>query len=223
MKIEKTRWKIRQRYLLRECDAMFKLYFINTTTAGEYLTRNFLHEDEIQEALAFGSRLYRNRLIAVRGLLRKILTERLGVPAGNIRFDRSENGKMFLAFPKVSVFFSVSHSRSDSIIAVSDRNIGIDMELIRDIDYLPIAEYCFSPAERRLCKNSDDFLRLWTRREALVKLYGESLLSYMNIDVAGAAGGTPLFLRTHKVKDYVVSVAMESCEFSREAIYDNRR
>lgn len=202
---------------------MFRLYFINTETAGEHLTWNFLHEDEIQEALAFSSRLRRNRLIAVRGLLRKILTERLGVSAEDIRFCRSENGKMFLAFPKVPVFFSVSHSRSDSIIAVSDRNIGIDMELIRDIDYLPIAEYCFSPAERKLCENSDDFLRLWTRREALVKLYGESLLSYMNIDVAGAADGTPLFLRTHKVKGYVVSVAIERCEFSREAIYDNRR
>ena len=75
--------------------------------------------------------------------------------------------------------FNLSHSGTKVLAAVSLEEVGVDVELIRPVTRLPAltARY-MSPAEQLAIEQASDdqrmttFFRLWTRKEAVVKLIG---------------------------------------------------
>lgn len=88
-----------------------------------------------------------------------------------------ENGKPFLVDGKYH--FNVSHSSDKAILAFSEREIGCDLEKIKDFD-LKVAKRFFSPTEYGKIASEEDperqkelFFRLWTMKESFVKLTGE--------------------------------------------------
>lgn len=86
---------------------------------------------------------------------------------------RNKNGKPYLQ--DESLFFSVSHTKDLLFIAVSDKNIGIDVENIyREVDYLPILKK-FTKKEQQAILTKHDFLRVWTIKESVIKWLGGSI------------------------------------------------
>lgn len=96
------------------------------------------------------------------GLAREMLAQKLGLAPQEIAFTYSENGK-----PQTcGAFFSVSHSGDIVGCAVSDREVGLDVERIRAVP---------RRLGRKLAgqwQTEDDFWQLWTRREAAIKCRG---------------------------------------------------
>jgi len=88
-----------------------------------------------------------------------------------------EHGKpSLLEFP--DIHFNISHCRAGIAVAIARRPVGIDIECIgRGNDVL--ARHVLSAEEYALMQQSPDpkaeFARLWTRKEALVKLTGRGL------------------------------------------------
>lgn len=107
------------------------------------------------------------------------------------------------------IFFSVSHSGRIAAIAVDDREIGLDVEQLRDEKQLKIADRFYHPAERAYVVASKDpcraFCEIWTRKEAYLKMTGEGISADLT---AFDTTAEPLrkLLFTTAVGDYCLSV-----------------
>lgn len=132
-----------------------------------------------------------------RGVLRELLGRYLGCDPRAPAFDLGANGKPALrpddgldAAPPLR--FNLSHSGELGLYAFAQREVGVDVQLQRSggpgegSDRLAIARRSFGhAAARRLGElpppaREREFLRLWTRYEATLKLRGEGI---------GGAGG----------------------------------
>lgn len=116
-----------------------------------------------------------DRQLSLAGLLllRRGVKTLYGIDDYSVKY--SENGKPLLDF----CFFSISHSGGLAVCAVSDKPIGIDTEALREIK--PHESYMlFSENESRYVNERPElrsvrYLRLWTMKEALIKLKGGKL------------------------------------------------
>lgn len=113
-------------------------------------------------------------------LARCIISDELGVPAPEILFGRGRYGKPFVKGAE-DFHFSVSHTGRTSVFISDGMPIGVDAEEAdRDVsDFEGMAERSFSEAELAALEESSDkrqeFLRIWTHKEALVKMKGTGL------------------------------------------------
>ena len=180
----------------------------------------------------------RQRYIAGRATLKRVLGERTGRRAQDLVIEEADWTKPRLALPAGAppIFFNVSHSGDYALVAVSDAvEVGIDIEQIRSdcpIDDLARRYYSANeykmlrrlPAPRRL----HDFYRLWTTKEAVLKCRGLGLsVPPAVVEVRFRAGAAPeihsleaerKFLEQISVRElllaegYVSAVAVESRE-----------
>lgn len=111
-------------------------------------------------------------------LSRFIIGQKLAIPARNIVFLRAKNGKPYLADGNLR--FNLSHSGNWVVMALAETEVGIDVELLRPVNY-HIAERFFSKDEvtNLNSKEGDDklayFFDLWTLKESYLKLLGTGL------------------------------------------------
>lgn len=77
-------------------------------------------------------------------------------------------------------YFSISHCKTAIAVAVSENPIGIDIEAIRTFSP-ELMRKTMSPAEQQRITSSatpdQEFIRLWTQKEALLKLQGTGIIS----------------------------------------------
>lgn len=166
-----------------------------------------LSADELSRAAKFRLPGDRNRYVAARGVLRKLLATCLGKDPRDLQFAYGPKGKPSLRPSDPSVprlQFNVSHSHGLAVYAVArDRNLGVDVELTRSsFDSEGIAGRYFSalemqelrslPAEERTI----GFFNCWTRKEAYIKADGRGLeIALDSFDVTLAPGRPARFLR----------------------------
>ncbi len=67
------------------------------------------------------------------------------------------------------LFFSVSHSGGKAVVAVSERPVGVDLEIYSGKPHSHILSR-FSPEEREKIKTDEDFFDAWTAKEAFFKM-----------------------------------------------------
>ncbi|MCL2509254.1 MAG: 4'-phosphopantetheinyl transferase superfamily protein [Oscillospiraceae bacterium] len=104
----------------------------------------------------------------------------IGVPAREVRFERDARGKPYIS-GRGDVFFNVSHSKDVCVCAVCGREIGVDVEYVRDDLPVRVAGRFFDPGEQRRldeCPKQEKartFFTIWTQKESRVKLTGEGI------------------------------------------------
>ncbi len=75
-----------------------------------------------------------------------------------------------------NVFFNISHSYGYVCIGICEyANIGIDLELIRDVKS-DLIKYVSSPEEYETIKDNVDFYKIWTTKESVAKCTGDGLM-----------------------------------------------
>ena len=111
-------------------------------------------------------------------LLIHVLQEE-GLGEREIKLSYGPHGKPYLAdFP--NVFFNLSHSGNRVLCAVSDREVGCDVQKITDFnqrlaDRFFSSEECAVIAEATYEKRDGIFFRLWALKESFVKNIGRGL------------------------------------------------
>ena len=80
-------------------------------------------------------------------------------------------------------YFSLSHSKRGIAVAISDEPIGIDIEAIRPLSE-GLVQRAMNPQEQAqiaaAANPEQEFIRLWTRKEAYVKMQGTGIISDMH-------------------------------------------
>jgi len=127
-------------------------------------------------------------------------------------FTYGEYGKPYLAhYPHI--FFSLSHSKNAVACAISTRPIGIDIESIRPVKEA-VVRYAMNAEEANAILSSPmpdmEFSRLWTRKEAVLKLTGRGINENMrNVLVDNNA-----VIETTLCEHYIYSIAQYERESS---------
>lgn len=118
-------------------------------------------------------------------LLSAVLSERCGTSPDKLRFAYGEHGKPYLPdYPECC--FSLSHSRGYAALACDDEPVGADIQQI--LSQKQHALRFLHPDEQKSILSAEDkaeqFCRIWTMKEAYVKLTGEGMSrSFSSFDV----------------------------------------
>lgn len=166
------------------------IWLANLNDFSQYLHffSNCLSADELVRANKYKGEHLQHNFIINRGILRTILAKYLSINPQQIKFNYSSKGKPFIANSNEhQIKFNLSHKNNYSVYAVSQSDVGIDIEGIKsNINIEGIAQRFFSPQEYQdLCQcdhsqKLEYFFQLWTAKEAYLKAIGAGLSGGLN-------------------------------------------
>lgn len=138
-----------------------------------------LDASERERAAGFRFERDRRRFVRSHEALRRILARYADADPADLRFEANAHGKPRLA--GLGPHFNLSHSGEWALVAVSaDCEVGVDLEIERELDYLPAARLVFHDDEVDQLRRAperlrNDFFECWVRREAYLKGLGLGL------------------------------------------------
>lgn len=133
-----------------------------------------------EQALRFRHEQGQRLCVLAYLLLKKGLRTTYGIMENPI-FEYNEHGKpSILDHP--DIFFNLSHCKEAAVCVISDHPVGIDVESIREYKE-SLVRYTMNDAEIREIESSENpasaFIRLWTMKEATMKLVGTGISNDM--------------------------------------------
>lgn len=161
---------------------------------------SLLSDDERSRAERYSIQAARHQFIVTRALLRTLLGKYLQQDPKKIEFCYSAYGKPELLMPYAHLCFNISHSRGVVLFAVrQNQPVGVDLEWMNPaIEGAAIARRLFSTPEQAeinglsTSEQQAKFFQLWTRKEALIKLFGDRLFSGLktyDVSAKNSSGG----------------------------------
>ncbi|MFB7907171.1 4'-phosphopantetheinyl transferase family protein [Kitasatospora sp. NPDC056076] len=169
----------------------------------------------------------RSRFTVVRGAVRELVAERLGIRPAEVVWRRGRHGK---PEPVGAGGLRVNWSAAESlaVLALAEgRAVGVDVERLREARlaermaarWFPFEEARFVAEAAEPAERAARFTVLWCRREACVKAYGGRLVQALGVSVAGPSplsvadpgplGAGPVGLRDVSVPEqYRAAVAL---------------
>ncbi|MEO6522691.1 MAG: 4'-phosphopantetheinyl transferase superfamily protein [Mucilaginibacter sp.] len=134
---------------------------------------NLLTADEHERANRYYREKDKQRFILARAILRLLLARYLNRDAKQLIFEIGENKKPHVK-GDTNLHYNVSHSGDYILIAISDSEVGVDVEQPDlNMHYEDIMDISYSKPEADFVKASANplqtFYLLWTRKEALLK------------------------------------------------------
>jgi 4'-phosphopantetheinyl transferase len=167
------------------CVHVFRAWLHEPDSAAALNDRLPLDAEERERMARYHRPGDRTRFGLARAFMRRTIGRYLQIPAEAVALDVRPDGK-----PEVrgvgaqsSLCFNLSHSGDLALMAVSKTQpVGIDVEVIRELPRLEgLIKRCLTPEEQvsqdRLTGEERllGFLRLWTRKEAILKGLGSGL------------------------------------------------
>ncbi len=167
--------------MYNEGEFMYKLYFCDI---------NLITDDEFEREMKALPLLRRREILRKKiveqqklSLAGDVLAKRAILELSNGRetpmFAKGENGKPYcINYP---YHFNISHSKQYTVVAVSDRPIGVDIEVIRPFSASASAKYLTEDEKNYIVlddipeNRNQRFYKLWCAKEAYLKLIGTGL------------------------------------------------
>ncbi|MBC5619552.1 4'-phosphopantetheinyl transferase family protein [Butyricimonas hominis] len=177
---------------------MIKVLFIRVPSDEMYDEVFTSLQDKVSEECLVEAGSFRNKGVVIRRVLGEALTvfalrKYFGMPFGSYRFARGEKGKPFVA-EREGVFFNISHSGIYVVCAVSDGEIGVDIEK-RSKARMEVAGRFFHAREVRELEVASGveqdklFYDYWSVKESFLKYTGTGLTRPLNSFVVRFSDG----------------------------------
>lgn len=157
-------------------------------------------EDAVRESLRCRNAETRRTKLLGGAMCRRLLAERFGLTDG--RITRGEHGKPFPADAPVPAFFNLSHSGDLLVCALSDGEVGVDVERKGRLR-MEVARRFFHPAEVLHLERMDGegrkerFFRYWSVKESYLKYTGSGLSGGLSGFEVRFGGDGIVLLRGH--------------------------
>ena len=156
-----------------------------------------------EQALRFKYEQGQRLCVLAYQLLKQGLRETYGITENPI-FEYNEHGKpSIVGHP--DIFFNLSHCKNAAVCAISDHPVGIDVESIREYKE-SLVRYTMNDAEIREIESAENpasaFIRLWTMKEATMKLVGTGI----NNDMKNVIDTTTYHYTTVDRQQYIYTV-----------------
>ena len=154
---------------------MNKVYFSSTKALeNEQIFWHFYKNSKRQAKIDKLVNIADKRLCLLSGILLDFGLKECGILDYNLIYN--DFGKPYLA--DNSVFFSISHSGDYALCAISSKEVGCDIEIIKD-NNIDIAKEFFNKLEFQKIQNSKnpklEFYNLWCQKESYLKALGIGL------------------------------------------------
>ena len=139
-----------------------------------------ISEQRREQAVKFKHELGQRLCVLAYQLLKQGLREAYGIE-GNPQFEYNEHGKpAIVGHPEI--FFNFSHCKEAVLCAISEQPVGVDVESVRSFNDC-LVHYTMNEDEIREIETAEDravaFIRLWTMKEAALKLEGTGICKDM--------------------------------------------
>lgn len=148
--------------------------------AGLEATLTVDERDRADRFLRFEDRVH---FVLGRAAIRGAFSSEFGIEPSQVRIALSRAGKPYIASPAKQFEFNISHGDGIVIIAWSRScQVGVDVESIEQS--LPVDEIsgiafseseCAILANTSTAKRQETFLRIWVRKEAVIKAEGRGI------------------------------------------------
>lgn len=147
-----------------------------------------ISEQRRVQALRFKHEQGRRESVAAYLLLKDALSKEFGID-GNPEFEYDAGGKPRLK-DHSDIFFNLSHCREAAVCVVDTVPVGVDIETVRSFKDA-LARHVLSPEEYSVVAASFnpavEFIKLWTQKEAVLKLTGEGIRSDLKTTLANVS------------------------------------
>lgn len=157
------------------------LWRVNTAEINAEHYTHLLSPPEVRKAAKYRQKEKQDRFIIGRGVLKELSLRYLNTSHKSLNCVTNRFGKPFFANHHNHLQFNISHTQGIILLAFgfSSPPLGVDIEAIKmDFDYLDIAQQYFTAAEKqslRTASPAQQFFKIWTRKEALMKALGWGL------------------------------------------------
>lgn len=118
---------------------------------------------------------------------------------GNPDFKYTEKGKPFYN----NKHFNISHCDNILVIAISEQEVGVDIQRLIEYDEKLIKHICNRNEINQLDKNAKSLTRLWTQKESLIKCMGGTIVCDLKNVLNNSEGFEFSF---YERDDYIISL-----------------
>jgi 4'-phosphopantetheinyl transferase len=180
-----------------------------------------LAEDEKQRIDRITSANLRKKFLCGRFLIKSQLGKVLDLHPSQITLQTTSNGRPELNFPNNSakiISFNLSHSQDLLALAISNNQVGIDVEFIKNRNFLQIAEFFFDPDEVKALNEinssgrAEFFYRLWTQKESFIKCNDDKIINLRSKKIAKLLDNNYHSITLTSLSNYVISVTEKITE-----------
>lgn len=195
-------------------------FFCNFARMKVYLNNN-LHEvtpaqleydmatlPQWRRDVALGYKSHASRVLSVEvyKLLHQALAEVWGIDGSKVKFEIGAHGKPTLVGHH-EVHFNLSHCNGAVLCVVDTHPVGCDIEVVREQLNMELCNKCMNASEVEQIINSSsptaEFTKLWTMKEAVVKLTGAGLTTPLHTIL----NRPDIVIETHGLAQHVYSIA----------------
>jgi len=146
-------------------------------------------------------------------LLIKGLKQFFNIDYNNIEIIKNSKGKPFIK--DKNIYFSISHTDNFVVCALSNKEIGIDVEKIKEVNLKTIKLFASERERNYIIYNKnklwEHYFRIYTLKEAYVKMLAKDLtnikeneLGFINNNIC--SNDKNVFIKSIKYKNYIIGI-----------------
>ncbi|MBU5488602.1 4'-phosphopantetheinyl transferase superfamily protein [Clostridium sp. MSJ-8] len=149
-------------------------------------------------------------------LVRFEIIKQLGIANSDIKFTLNKYGKPYIEGYN-NLFFNISHSEDWVICAISDEEVGVDIEKIEKAP-VEVAEHYFHSREYKLIRSKaseevdEYFYKMWTLKESYIKWIGKGLSKQLDSFSINEDINNEFYIEENK------ELRLNQCKFDKDYI-----